>query len=53
MIALNRKENNIMPEHAKTLELTNENFQRKEGRLGTLLKVDGEWKIMNKIFHLH
>ena len=19
----------------------------------TLLKVDGEWKIMNKVFHLH
>jgi hypothetical protein len=21
--------------------------------LFTLLKVDGEWKIMNKVFHLH
>ncbi len=34
MIALNRKEKSIMAEHVKTLELTDENFQRKEGRLG-------------------
>ncbi len=34
------------------LELDNWNGHRYTD-LFTLLKVDGEWKIMNKIFHLH
>jgi len=34
------------------LELTNLNGARYTDMF-TLLKVDGEWKIMNKVFHLH
>ena len=34
------------------LELNNLNGSRYTD-LFTLLKVDGEWKIMNKVFHLH
>ncbi len=34
------------------LELNNWNGSRYTD-LFTLLKVDGEWKIMNKVFHLH
>ena len=34
------------------LELDNWNGSRYTD-LFTLLKVDGEWKIMNKVFHLH
>ncbi len=34
------------------LELDNWNGHRYTD-LFTLLKVDGEWKIMNKVFHLH
>ncbi len=34
------------------LELSNWTGQRYTD-LFTLLKVDGEWKIMNKVFHLH
>ena len=34
------------------LELENWNGSRYTD-LFTLLKVDGEWKIMNKVFHLH
>ncbi len=34
------------------LELDNWNGNRYTD-LFTLLKVDGEWKIMNKVFHLH
>ncbi len=44
-------------DHAKTiatvrLELTNLNGARYTDMF-TLLKVDGEWKIMSKVFHLH
>ena len=34
------------------LELDNWNGSRYTDMF-TLLKVDGEWKIMNKVFHLH
>jgi len=34
------------------LELENWNGRRFTDMF-TLLKVDGEWKIMNKVFHLH